>query len=593
MRLRGVAALWVVAYHLWILWGGDEFKFGLPSDFSFGLRSLFRAGYQGIDLFFVLSGFVIAWPYVLRGTNRLSLPEAVDFYQRRYLRIAPAYYASIAVAVMLAWLGLLKASTDPWVVMVHLLFAEDFFPETMTAIRGVYWTLPTEIFYYLLFPLLLRWVPLRRPLGWALATAAFAIGYRAFTLWVGDHGVWLTWSSGTLPGRIEQFGLGLVAACAVVNSLSRSRQVSTRVMLGLTLIAILVAIGVGRADGPTPGWTYLFGPTLVAVAIAGMLYGMGVHFAAAPERSPSRIPGARLLYRIGVASLSLYLWHTFFIDVASIAALDWNLALDTRNLLIFDAAQAAIAFSFLSYRWIEEPFIALSKRPGWRCRIMGLRESLISRLGSGHEAAAQFVLAVALGRDHQHLAFLRADRGDGRDRAAVGHEHHVAAAVFLAHQRAHLAHLARLVLEAGIGVCRGMRLLHVSEGEHRRVDTPAHGTRVDALEGDAVRAHRLADRPRVALALLGEVALAAAIVNAHAGRIAHARGGDGVPHEDDLAATAQDLPDPCVLGRIRPRGKVGGDQAGEQQQAKRRHGMIFSPGSTTAKDTTSAGGIAP
>ena len=371
MRLRGVAALWVMAYHLWIVWGGDEFKFGLPSDFSFGLRSLFRAGYQGVDLFFVLSGFVIAWPYVLRGTNRLSLPQAVDFYQRRYLRIAPAYYASIAVAVMLASFGLLKASADPWVVIAHLLFAEDFFPETMIAIRGVYWTLPTEMYYYLLFPLLLRWVPLQRPLWCVLATVAFAIAYRAFTLWATEHGVWLTWTSGTLPGRIEQFGLGLAAACAVVNSLSRSRRVSTRVMLGLTLIAILVAIGVGRATGPTPGWTYLFGPTVVAIAIAGMLYGMGVHFAATPEHSPSRIPGARLLYRIGVASLSLYLWHTFFIDVASTAALDWHLALDTRNLLIFVAALVAIAFSFLSYRLVEEPFIALSKRPDWRRRIMG------------------------------------------------------------------------------------------------------------------------------------------------------------------------------------------------------------------------------
>jgi peptidoglycan/LPS O-acetylase OafA/YrhL len=363
VRLRGVAALWVLAYHLWIVWGGDEFKFGLPSDFSFGLRSLFRAGYQGIDLFFVLSGFVIAWPYVLRGKNRLSLPEAVDFYQRRYLRIAPAYYASIAVAVMLASAGLLKASTDPWVVMAHLLFAEDFFPDTMIAIRGVYWTLPTEIYYYLLFPLLLRWVPLQRPVWFALATVAFAIGYRAFTLWASEHGVWLTWTAGTLPGRIEQFGLGLVAACAVANSLSRSRQVSTRVMLGLTLIAILVAIGVGRADGPKPGWTYLFGPTVVAVAIAGMLYGMGVHFGTTPGRPPSRIPGARLLYQIGTASLSLYLWHTFFIDVASNAALHWNLALDTRNFLIFVAALAAIAFSFLSYRFIEEPFIAFAKRP--------------------------------------------------------------------------------------------------------------------------------------------------------------------------------------------------------------------------------------
>jgi peptidoglycan/LPS O-acetylase OafA/YrhL len=364
VRLRGVAALWVMAYHLWIMWGGDEFKFGLASDFSYGLRSLFRAGYQGVDLFFVLSGFVIAWPYVVHGTTRLSLPQTLDFYQRRYLRIAPAFYASIAVAVALASVGLLKASTDPQVVLAHVAFAENFFPEMVTAIRGVYWTLPTEIHYYLLFPLLLRWVPLRRPLWFALGTVVFAVGYRTFTLWMSnEHGVWLTWTAGNLPGRIDQFGLGLAAACAVVNARSRSQQISMRAMLGLTLIAILVAIGVGRATESTLGWTFLLGPTVVALAIAGMLYGMGVYFAAAPSDSPWRIPGSRLLYRIGVASLSLYLWHTIFIDVASEAALQWGLALDARNLLIFAAGIAAVLFSFLTYRFIEAPFIAWSKRP--------------------------------------------------------------------------------------------------------------------------------------------------------------------------------------------------------------------------------------
>jgi peptidoglycan/LPS O-acetylase OafA/YrhL len=371
VRLRGVAALWVMAYHLWIVWGRDEFKFGLPGDFSFGLRSLFRAGYQGIDLFFVLSGFVIAWPYVVSGVNRLSLPEVVDFYQRRYLRIAPAYYASLAVAVTLASFGMLEASTDPWVVVAHVFFVEDFSPEMTTAIRGVYWTLPTEMSFYLLFPLLLRWVSLQRPLWFALATVAFAIGYRAFTLWAGEHDMWLTWTSGTLLGRIEQFGLGMAAACAVVNSLSRSRQVTAPVMLGLTLIAILVAVGVGRAAGPALDWTYLVGPTVLAIAIAAMLYGMGMYFAAAPEGLASRILGAGLLYRIGLASLSLYLWHTFFIDLASNATEYWNLELGTRNLFIFAAALAAIAFSFASYRFIEEPFIAFSKRPDWRRRIIG------------------------------------------------------------------------------------------------------------------------------------------------------------------------------------------------------------------------------
>jgi peptidoglycan/LPS O-acetylase OafA/YrhL len=372
VRLRGVAALWVMAYHLWIMWGGDEFKFGLPGDFSYGLRSLFRAGFQGIDLFFVLSGFVIAWPYVLRGQTRLNGAEILDFYQRRYLRIAPAYYASIAVAVALASCGLLKASTDPWVVLMHLAFAENFFPEMVSAIRGVYWTLPTEIHYYILFPLLLRIAPLRRPLVLALGAIAFAIGYRAFTLWIhNEHEVWLTWTAAYLPGRIDQFAVGFAAACAVVNASRRGQAVSGRLTLGATLIAILVAIGVGRATERTLGWTYLLGPTVVAAAIAGMLYAMGVHFGTAPRPAhpAARIPGSRLLYHIGVASLSLYLWHTFFIDVASNAALHWDLPLGERNVLIFACGLAAIPFSFLTYRWIERPCIEFSRRRAWRRRI--------------------------------------------------------------------------------------------------------------------------------------------------------------------------------------------------------------------------------
>jgi peptidoglycan/LPS O-acetylase OafA/YrhL len=301
----------------------------------------------------------------------LSLPETLDFYHRRYLRIAPAYYASIAVAVVLASCGLLKASTDPYVVLMHLAFAENFFPEMTAAIRGVYWTLPTEIHYYLLFPLLLRWVPLRRPLLFALATIAFAIGYRTFTLWIhNEHGIWITWTAAYLPGRIDQFALGLVAACAVANARSSPATVSRRAMLGLTLIAILVAVGVGRATEAALGWTYLLGPTLVAAAIAAMLYAMGVYFDATPRSAlPSRIPGSRLLYRIGVASLSLYLWHTFFIDLASNAALHWELPLGERNVLIFACGLAAIPFSFLTYRWIERPCIEFSKRRAWRRRI--------------------------------------------------------------------------------------------------------------------------------------------------------------------------------------------------------------------------------
>ena len=105
------------------------------------------------------------------------------------------------MAVALASWGLLEASTEPQVVLMHLLFAQNFFPEMTSAIRGIYWTLPTEIHYYILFPLLLRWVPLERPTRLALGAVAFAMGYRTFTLWINnEHGIWITWTAAYPPG---------------------------------------------------------------------------------------------------------------------------------------------------------------------------------------------------------------------------------------------------------------------------------------------------------------------------------------------------------------------------------------------------------
>ena len=211
--LRGAAALWVFAFHIWLALGGLAVRFGLPFDFSFGLRSLFRAGYQGVDLFFVLSGFVIAWPFVAARETRLDRYRVADFYQRRILRIAPIYYVTIAVATVLMSAGLLRGTVDGWSIAAHLAFAQNFVPEWVASIRGVYWTLPTEMHFYLLFPLLLRFVDVDRPLRLAFLMIAAAIAYRWLLVWLGTrHGVWLTWTAAYLPGRIDQFGCGIAAA---------------------------------------------------------------------------------------------------------------------------------------------------------------------------------------------------------------------------------------------------------------------------------------------------------------------------------------------------------------------------------------------
>jgi peptidoglycan/LPS O-acetylase OafA/YrhL len=100
---------------------------------------MFREGYFGVDLFFVLSGWLIGGQ-CLRG--HLSIPE---FWRRRWLRTLPSYFAVLLTAVAFGWL---KISTLP----THLLFIQNY---TQPRAWGTSWSLCVEEHFYLILPLIL------------------------------------------------------------------------------------------------------------------------------------------------------------------------------------------------------------------------------------------------------------------------------------------------------------------------------------------------------------------------------------------------------------------------------------------------------
>ena len=383
--LRGVAALWVFAYHLWLAMGGLAVRFGLPIDFSFGLRSLFRAGYQGVDLFFVLSGFVIAWPYVVDRQRRLDRYQVADFYQRRYLRIAPIYYVTLAVAVA-SNSGLSRLTVEPWNVAAHLLFAQYLVPEWVTAIRGVYWTLPTEIHFYLLFPLLLRFLNVDHPLRFAFWLTAGAIGYRWLVVWLGTrHGIWWTSSAAYLPGRIDQFGCGMAAACLVATARAGSVWIrkSTVALSGILALACLMLVG--RNTSTQLDFWFVCGASIAGVGIALFIGTLGVYAKIQPP-APHGSRGSRAtrwLYLFGEASLSIYLWHTFVIDLALVMARRWELSTTAKIMLLYATIPLALGTSILTYRAVEAPMVAFSKSAAWRARVrlfIGRASAMVQRL---------------------------------------------------------------------------------------------------------------------------------------------------------------------------------------------------------------------
>jgi peptidoglycan/LPS O-acetylase OafA/YrhL len=170
--MRGVAALWVVLFHAAAGQHITHFERTLPSWLDV---EIFSSGYFGVPVFFVLSGFVIAYSV---GGERVGTGYLARFALRRAIRLGLPYWASIVLA--LAFLALKSAAlheplAPPTVAQVaaHALYLQDALgvPE----INSVYWTLCQEMQLYLLFCLMLAAAQrLRFPVLAAAAMLALA-----------------------------------------------------------------------------------------------------------------------------------------------------------------------------------------------------------------------------------------------------------------------------------------------------------------------------------------------------------------------------------------------------------------------------------
>jgi len=98
--LRGLAVIWVALFHFVVLRAGDTWVdalHGMPA-----LDALVRSGYLGVDLFFLLSGFLLALPWIAHANAGLPPPSTAAFYVRRARRILPAYYVQLALVFLVA-----------------------------------------------------------------------------------------------------------------------------------------------------------------------------------------------------------------------------------------------------------------------------------------------------------------------------------------------------------------------------------------------------------------------------------------------------------------------------------------------------------
>jgi len=145
--LRGIAALLVVLYHTYRktnhinAFGNNGFNFLYPFEFM---------GYAGVDLFFVISGFIITYANFYRFGRRSLIPQ---YLLKRLIRIYPIYWFYTVLALLLASINPSWSTSSA--VTSNIVNSILLFPQKDFTLLPVAWTLTYEIFFYILFSLML------------------------------------------------------------------------------------------------------------------------------------------------------------------------------------------------------------------------------------------------------------------------------------------------------------------------------------------------------------------------------------------------------------------------------------------------------
>jgi len=337
--LRGVAVLLVVCFHL----GLSERKYSAADTL---LPGVLQFGASGVDLFFVISGFVMVT--VTRGKFR-DRRQALVFLYHRVTRIYPLYwvYSLLALAVFLvqpSWVNSTQGN------QVNLLASFLLLPSDKLPLVQVGWTLIHEMYFYLAY-FLIMWLLPERALVSALAGWGAGVLLLNLTVSPGNPALDLV----SHPLTFEFLGGCLVA----VNYHRRdpgSRRGTALVIIAGVLFAASVAgyeahryiTGVAVPEG----WWRALIDGLPAV---GIVLGL-----TAAERTGVVLPSP--LVQVGNASYSIYLSHLFALSVAGRI---WQrvLAVGPLDNALFAVLASALVLlaGFASYRLVETPLLHLTR----------------------------------------------------------------------------------------------------------------------------------------------------------------------------------------------------------------------------------------
>ncbi len=342
--IRGIAAVSVVAFHL--------------------APGFAHQGWAAVDCFFVLSGYLIT---TILLANRADPHYFVNFYVRRLLRIWPIYYLTLLVVIVAYRYMPTKYPIDGAIIFQYLTYTQNiqmiWFDTAERSIRayGHTWTLAIEEQFYMLWPLVVRFVP-RRVLPWlCLMIAAGSVGLRGMGM-----------PREVLPAHCDGFASGAILALIVSGRFATGagrRTCQWGMLMAVVIAATAIVVGLWGLSIPPSPWTdadvaswRARSIVLYTVLFIGLI-GTVVLNAGHPWLAFLRW---RPVVYLGTISYGLYLYHivVLFAVEAVLRKLGVSHPFDDSRPIWRSIVEMTMSLMVagLSWRYIEQPILQLKSR---------------------------------------------------------------------------------------------------------------------------------------------------------------------------------------------------------------------------------------
>jgi peptidoglycan/LPS O-acetylase OafA/YrhL len=319
----------------------------------------FRIGWIGVDLFFVISGFVITLSAV-SAYRKNGRSFVGDYLRHRWFRIAPLYFCTILVFVWLVSPEILFAGAGKTLAHItsHALFLHNLHPSTYGSINGPNWSVALEMQFYVLIAFIAPWLSRTSPLKVLLLFIPIAWSFRyASTLFFppgtsSPHEQHVF--SSQLPGTLDAFAFGIAIALLILNRSANSilapswRNFIIWTALAALLLKLSMALYWPRANYWDNAAMIIFWRTVLAGAFATVVVA-AITF---PMKKPLVLWPLTYLGRI---SYGLYLWHTLVLT--TLLSLPWVRGATLLQWTLI----GTIILAATSWHFLEAPFVSKAK----------------------------------------------------------------------------------------------------------------------------------------------------------------------------------------------------------------------------------------